>query len=297
MNNARSGSGFGPRVEPRVREALLGYKSLADRATVDPDAQRNLLRRLPAAVVAVAAAALAIHGPIAQYADYHDFADQRAWLGIPNALDVLSNLGFAAIGIYGLGRTWPRRNESALAPGWPGFGLFLASLVLTALGSAFYHLDPDNARLVWDRIPIALACAGLLAGVRARVAPGANGARLAGMLALGAIASVFWWYATGFDGSGDLRPYLLLQASPLVLIPLWQWVYDAPRADRIAFAIALGLYVAAKATELLDHQLFTYLHWVSGHTLKHLLATAAAGVIVAWLTGLAGRSGAKTERI
>jgi len=238
------------------------------------------LRGLPTAIVLAAVVALVLHGPIAQYADYHHFADSRAWLGIPNALDVLSNLGFAAIGAYGLCRIWPRRNDPVIVAGWPGFELFLISLVLTALGSAFYHLAPDDSRLIWDRLPIAFACAGLLAGVRAQAARNVNGAHLAGVLALVAIASVVWWYASGVNGSGDLRPYLLLQALPLVLIPLWQWIYDAPRADRIAFATAIGLYVAAKVTELLDQQLFASLHWVSGHTLKHLLATAAAAVIV-----------------
>jgi hypothetical protein len=242
-----------------------------------------MIHRLPTAIVLTAIAVLVLYGPIAQYADYHNFADQRIWLGIPNALDVLSNLGFAIVGAYGLHRIWPRRNDAAIAAAWPGFGLFLLSLVLTALGSTFYHLAPDNARLIWDRLPIALACAGLLAGVRAEVDPGVNGARLTGLLAVVAFASVTWWYVTGIDGTGDLRPYLLLQALPLVLIPLWHWIHDAPRADRLAFAIAIGLYVAAKAAELLDHELFALFHWISGHTLKHLLAAAAAAVIVARL--------------
>jgi hypothetical protein len=241
------------------------------------------LRNLPTAFVLAAAVAMVLHGPIAQNAGYHYFADRRAWLAIPNALDVLSNVGFAVIGAYGLYRLWPRRNHRAIVTGWPGLALFLAALVLTALGSAFYHLAPDDSRLIWDRLPIALACAGLLAGVRTQVRPNVNGALMTGLLTLVAIASVFWWYVTGINGAGDLRPYLLLQASPLVLIPLWQAIYTAPRADRISFAAAVALYVAAKATELLDHQLFASLHWVSGHTLKHLLATAAAAVIVSRL--------------
>lgn len=271
-------------IEQRLGVVLVGDRAFVRRAC-RPAASfpSRLLRRLPTAIVLAAVVALVLHGPIAQFAAYHDFADQRAWLGMPNALDVLSNLGFAVVGAYGLYRIWPRRNDPAMVAGWPGYELFLVSLVLTAFGSSFYHLAPDDSRLIWDRLPIVLACGGLLAGVRAQTEPNVNGARMAVVLALAGIASVFWWYATGINGTGDLRPYLLLQALPLGLIPLWQWIHDAPRADRIAFATAIGLYVTAKATELLDHQLFAPLQWISGHTIKHLLATAAAAVIVARL--------------
>ncbi len=39
---------------------------------------------------------------VPQSATYHHFADQRGWLGVPFALDVLSNLPFALWGIGGL---------------------------------------------------------------------------------------------------------------------------------------------------------------------------------------------------
>jgi hypothetical protein len=149
-------------------------------------------RSVPMVITLAATIALVLHGPLAQYAGYHHFADRRAWLGIPNALDVLSNVGFAVIGAYGLYRLWPRRDYPALIAGWPGFALFLVSLVLTGLGSAFYRLAPDDGRLIWDRLPIALACAGLLAGVRALAMSSVKGARVAAVLALVAVASVFW---------------------------------------------------------------------------------------------------------
>jgi CDP-diacylglycerol---glycerol-3-phosphate 3-phosphatidyltransferase len=246
-----------------------------------------LVRCVPTVIVLGAVVALAIHGPIPQFAHYHDFADRRAWSEIPNALDVLSNFGFALVGAYGIWRLWPRRNDPAIRAGSAGYGILLVSLVLTAMGSTFYHLDPDNGRLIWDRLPIALVCAGLLAGVRAQVV-NATGERMAIALAMGAIASVLWWSLSGVEGTGDLRPYLLLQAAPLVLIPVWHAIYKAPRADRIAFATAIAFYLAAKACELFDHELFAVLHWVSGHSLKHLLASAAAAVIVVRLTHQTG---------
>ena len=110
---------------------------------------------LPLSVFVCAGIALLTYGPIAQFADYHHFADQRTFAGIPRAADVLSNVAFGVVALWGV--AYLRRAQS-----W-GYALFVISLLLTAIGSAFYHLAPDDSRLVWDRIPIALACAGLLA--------------------------------------------------------------------------------------------------------------------------------------
>ena len=106
-----------------------------------------------------------IHGVIPQLANYHDFADRQTMLGIPHFGDVVSNIGFALVAIIGWINLAPVRNEAALRASWPGYRLFLIGLFLTAIGSTYYHLAPDNSRLVWDRLPIALACGGLLAGV------------------------------------------------------------------------------------------------------------------------------------
>ena len=110
-----------------------------------------------------------------------------------------------------------------------GYQLFLGALLLTACGSTFYHLAPDNWRLIWDRLPIALACAGLLVAARAELIAGVNPRREAAVLALFAVASVAWWYVTEQRGHGDLRPYLLLQGLPLILIPLYQGTASDPR--------------------------------------------------------------------
>src|SRR3954447_1178758 len=208
---------------------------------------------------------LALHGRIAQPAHYNEFADQSATSGIPHAADVLSNAGFALVAIWGWLTLRPRRASEHLRAGWPGYRLFLIGLFLTAFGSAFYHLAPDNARLVWDRLPIALVCAGLLSGVRGDINGSSNGWE-AIVLALAAVASVAWWAITDRFGADDLRPYLLLQGLALILIPLWQAIHRAPRPDRIAFAAAMALYVLAKLAEVLDHEIATTLGVVSGHT-------------------------------
>jgi predicted membrane channel-forming protein YqfA (hemolysin III family) len=230
----------------------------------------------PLAVLALAAAIMAAHGPIPQLAHYHEFADARTLLGIPHAMDVLSNAAFAVVGLWGLRRIHEPAVRTRLGGAWTGYALFMVALVLTAAGSSYYHLAPDDARLVWDRIPIALACAGLISGVHAQTHDARHAAGLTAALAVLAVASVLWWSFTG-----DLRPYLLLQGAPLVLVPAWQALARSPRRDRAAFGLAIGLYVAAKAAELFDHRIFEALGFMSGHTLKHLLAAAASVVLVA----------------
>jgi len=236
-------------------------------------------RYLPTVVTALLAAAALFHGPIHQPGGYHDFADQSLIWGVPHFCDVTSNLGFAIAALWGWRRLAPAAGHEDLRHGWAGYRLFLIGIFLTALGSTWYHLAPDNARLVWDRLPIALACAGLLAGV-AGDARRRDSGRTATLLALAAVASVAWWRFTDLAGAGDLRPYLLLQALPILLIPLWQGLHDAPRADRLAFGAAIALYILAKLTELNDHAIAAVLDPLTGHTLKHLLATAAAALIV-----------------
>jgi hypothetical protein len=235
------------------------------------------MRRLPGIITAGAAAALLVYGSIPQPAEYHAFADQRPLLGVPNGGDVLSNVGFAIVGLWGARRLW--RSRDGLLAGRSGYAVFFAALVLTAAGSAFYHLSPDNSRLVWDRLPIALACAGLLAAVRTESQRATDDPLFTAGLVIAAVASVAWWHATETLGRGDLRPYLLLQAAPLVLVPVWQAVHGAPIRRRLAFGAAIVLYVAGKLAELGDAALFSALTVASGHTLKHLFATAAAAVV------------------
>lgn len=248
-------------------------------------------QHLPHAVVAVLVGAALWYGPIAQWPDYHAFADHQVAYGIPHFADVVSNLGFALVALWGACALPRARHDAGLACGWAGYRLFLIGLFLTAFGSSYYHLAPDNFRLVWDRLPIALACGGLLAGVWGDTRRQSS-AVLAAWLALLAIYSVVWWHVTEQAGSGDLRPYVLLQALPMLLIPLWQWLYRAPAADRLSFGAALLLYAVAKAAELYDHQIAAATGLLTGHTIKHLLATAAAAVIVTRLSWRVRRANA-----
>lgn len=271
----------------------------------EPCRLRRMARHLPAAIAFMVIAAMLAHGVIVQPAGYHDFADHSSLAGLPHAADVFSNIGFALVGLWGWWRLAGQAAHPRLAAGWFGYRLLLIGLVLTAAGSAYYHLAPDDARLIWDRLPIALACAGLLAAVRAETVLAAARARGKGgcdarseaaLLALFAVASVAWWHFTNDAGQGDLRPYLLLQLLPIVLIPLWQWLHGSERRDRVYFGAALAVYVLAKLAELNDHAFLAANGLLSGHTLKHVLATLAAWLIVRRLVERV-RAGASGHRM
>jgi hypothetical protein len=248
---------------------------------LDSPASPHLRERLLIALAALLALALLMHGPIAQWPGYHLFADTRSWLGIPNAADVLSNLPFALIGAWGLVRL--RGSSAASVRAWR---LFCAALVCTAAGSVFYHWAPGNAPLVADRLPIAWACATLLCAFLAeRLNP--RWARVPALLAALTVATVsvlFWWFTEQL-GHGDLRAYLFVQFLPMLIVPATLLLRLAPAGARqltpaSAWWVVLALYAAAKGMELADHAVFESLAVTSGHTLKHLLAAAAAGWIV-----------------
>ncbi len=225
-------------------------------------------------VVVTIAGALLWHGPIAQPADYHRFADTRAWLGIPHAADVLSNLPFLLAGWLGM--------KAALRlplphPARTAWGMFFAAVMLTAAGSGFYHWAPDDFGLAIDRLPIAWACAWLtLALLAERVAAGFGHPVLMLTAWLVATASVWLWYAGQMFAIGDLRAYLFVQFLPVLLIPLVCALFRGGLLGATDWFGAIALYLIAKALELRDAQVLEALGVISGHTLKHLIAAAAA---------------------
>jgi hypothetical protein len=122
---------------------------------------------ITAAIVAVIAICLP---PTPQPLSYHHFADQRAWLGIPNFGDVASNLAFAIVGMWGLIfllRLSPQELPEHFVDArerWP-YILVFTGMLLTAFGSSYYHLAPDNARLVWDRLPMTIVFMSMVAAI------------------------------------------------------------------------------------------------------------------------------------
>lgn len=215
--------------------------------------------------------------PMPQPASYHQFADQRSWLGIPNFGNVASNLAFAIVGLWGL---WlllkPDKLQAAFIDPRERRPYIVAffGLLLTAFGSACYHLAPNNARLVWDRLPMAIVFGSLIAVIITERISVDAGLKLLPFLVALAAGSVLQWYRDELHGHGDLRAYAAVQLYSalalllaLVLRPRYSRSYD--------FAVVFGFYLLAKIFEATDRFIFAYTHYVSGHTLKHLAAAAA----------------------
>jgi hypothetical protein len=213
--------------------------------------------------------------PIPQPLAYHHFADQRSFLSIPNFGDVISNLPFALVGLCGLIFLRKPRPEKFSDPRERSLYLVMfAGLILTAFGSAYYHLAPGNARLVWDRIPIMMVFMALLAAVIAERVGVQAGLWLFPILEAGGIGSVLVWRAGELHGHGDLRFYAAVQVYA-ILVLLLLLLFPANYTRSSDFAVVVGFYVLAKILEESDRQVFALGHIVSGHTLKHLAAATA----------------------
>ncbi len=246
---------------------------------------KNLEMTLIAAVLSLLA--LALVGPsITQPLHQHAFADQRMWGGIPFAMDVLSNLSFAAWGLagclslFGLLRRAKLSTEQALA------GLFFAGLVLTTAASSWYHLQPDDAGLGVDRLGMVIAFAGLLGmAVAGRISHRAGAAMAGAVLLLGPM-SVWFWLA-----SGNVLPWLVIQFGGMALIVWMAFIKPLEGGLALRWGAVIAIYVIAKLLEVADHQIYELTsHAISGHTLKHLVASLAAWPVLTAVVSASGRS-------
>jgi hypothetical protein len=233
-------------------------------------------------VCTLLAAVALLAPPLAQPAGAHDFADERVLWGIPFALDVLSNLAFAAMGIAG---AWHLANaplravtnmQRAMA------ALFFAGLVLTAAASAWYHLQPGDAGLAVDRLGMSVAFAGLLGLAAAgRISERAGAGLGLSMLALAPLSVQLW--AT----TGNVLPWAIVQFGGMALVVGLACLPGRILALPVRWGAVIGAYALAKLLEVGDHAVFELTgELVSGHTLKHLAAAGAALPVLCALRGL-----------
>lgn len=232
-------------------------------------------------LIACAVAAVLVP-PMPQPLSYHQFADCRSFWAIPNFLNVLSNVPFLVAGAWGLGLLFSGRGRFIDPRESLPYLVFFIGALLTAFGSAYYHLAPDNARLVWDRLPMTLGFAGLVAAAVAERANMRGGLKLLWpLLALGAL-TVVYWYAGEKVGHGNVIPYGLYQGWSVLAIVLLIVLFPATRYSHGRYLVwAAAWYGLAKICETFDLQIFRLLGGsVSGHSIKHVLAALGVFAIV-----------------
>jgi len=214
-------------------------------------------------------------GPQAQLG-YINFADTRACLGVPNCGDVASNLGFLLVGLYGL---WclQRRRPEAFAASFEivVYRWLFVGVVLTALGSAYFHWEPGNERLFWDRLPITIVLMTLLCATFAeRIELEFARRWFVPLLVIGPAAALHWRWTVSL-GAEDLRVYGLAQYLTLLIVVVLH-AFPSRYRDKPWVLSGIGLYALAKVFEAHDSEvLWMTVGVVSGHSAKHLIAAFA----------------------
>lgn len=234
----------------------------------------------------VGAALFFVVPPLAQPQWYHDFADRRSFFGIPHFWNVISNLPFLLVGGWGIGCVASRTTLTDQFQHSTQFWMYLSFfclVTLTGIGSAYYHFEPNNDRLVWDRLPIAALLMVLFAIIITEHLSRRAGLLLFLPLVIVGAASVAYWHLSETWGRGDLRPYLFAQIYPALAIPVILWLSQVKYTHRATLYSAMAWYAGAKLFEFLDKDLYSLGQIISGHTLKHMGAAVSCYMILSWI--------------
>lgn len=232
--------------------------------------------------LAACAVAAVLIPAMPQPLSYHAFADCRAFASIPNFLNVVSNLPFLVGGALGLALLLRGGGAFADLRDTLPYLVFFCGALLTSLGSAWYHLAPDNPRLVWDRLPMTLGFAGLVSAAICERADARVGRMMLWPLLAAGAFTVLYWYATEKLGRGNVIPYGLFQGWSVLAIVLLLLLFPARRYTQGHLLLwAAAWYALAKVFEATDLAVFRLTHGaLSGHTIKHLLAATAVFAIL-----------------
>jgi len=231
-----------------------------------------LVRRQQLLVIVSVAALVAVFfvPRIPQDPAYHRFVDARTLLGVPNFWNVLSNVGYLLVGLYGLARA-DRLQAPVLRP---AYITFCVAVTLVAFGSSWYHYAPTTESLVWDRLPMAAGFMALVSLVLGERVSWQLSQRLLWPLVIIGVATVAYWAWTETRGVGDLRPYGLVQFLPVVLMPLLLLLFPGNERSAKWLWWTFAGYVVAKLAEQFDGAIYDALG-LSGHSIKHFVSSLA----------------------
>ena len=237
---------------------------------------RNLRIWLLILVSAMTVAALIFVGPIPQDPRYHLFADSNQILGLDNFWNIVSNFPFIVVGLIGLSRCLRLTQVESTA----GYIVFCVSAVLVGIGSSYYHDNPSNGSLLWDRLPMAIAFMAFLSMLLGERIITRHKQACLWLLAFIGLSAVVYWSWTESLGRGDLRPYLLVQFLPVLLIPLIVWLFPSRYISNSLLLTSFALYFVAKLLEHFDTQIMSISGLTGGHAWKHVVAAVAGLCII-----------------
>lgn len=203
---------------------------------------------------------------IPQNQDYHKFAGDGLKIHncCPNTNNVISNIPFALVGVYGL-LVGPR------TLGWVGFSL---SSIGVCLGSGYYHWTPNNLTLVWDRLPMTLCTMSAAFEIFKDY-----GFELTlwdfYLWWIVGLYSVFYWKQVD-----DLRLYAFVQYAPiLAMLNFMIMGYKLESLNQYGLLFAIAIYALARVMEYFDY--YFYFHTpLSGHVWKHLLCSYSMFLLI-----------------
>jgi hypothetical protein len=235
---------------------------------------------LIAITIGLVAVAFILTSPYPQDPAYHLFADTRTILAINNFWNVMSNLPFLLVGLWGLAFIGRHGTTACLQGTQSAYLVFFSGILLTAFGSGYYHLAPANDPLVWDRLPMTIGFAGLFSIIVGEFISVRAARRILIPLLLVGYASVEYWALTESRGVGDLRPYAVVQFLPMLLIPIILATRKPAIGATKYYWIMLLFYVVAKVFEQLDVIVYALGGLLSGHSIKHLFAALTPATVL-----------------
>lgn len=215
----------------------------------------------------IAIIAMFLVQPIKQSEHYHRFSDEQTLFGIPNFLNVISNLPFLVVGLLGL------LHSNVFKENKLQYIIFFGGIALVSFGSAYYHFNPTSQSLVWDRLPMTLAFMALFSIIISEfINLRAGQVMLFPFLCVGIISIVVWLI------NDDLRMYALVQFYPVLAIPIVLVFCKSANISSKPYWLLLLAYILAKMFEHMDLQVHEVFKMISGHTMKHIIA--ALGIYI-----------------
>jgi hypothetical protein len=215
-------------------------------------------------------------GPVELTASAHRYADERVWLGMAGAANIWVNAAMLAAGAWGWQAT--RRSHWPLHLRTP-WQLFQLCAMVSAGAAALYHARPHDTLFVLTHVVTASGFVMLTLGLLAERVHSRFGSLPVCLMVLGGIVLTGGAMLLAHTQSGhlDMRPLLLLEIIPVLVIPAGALSLPGRSTQGFDWVVVLTFYAFAKLFETGDALVLEASGWISGHTLMHLALTAAVG--------------------